>query len=278
MQPTHPTPSPGPRIVRDMPPADYHAHPAISSHGLADIRKSPAIYRWKRDNPPPPTPQMRMGTLIHLAVLEPDRFASEVVVAPNVDRRTSAGKAEWAQFVLEAGDREVIDADEQRKIIGMQNAVFAHPAARKALGMDGSEVDGVEQSLFWEMGGVACRARLDLTLRNAVITDLKTASDASWEAFSRAMFNFRYDGQSAFYWDGYTATHETHPKAFVFVVVEPEPPHLVAVYVPSAETIAHGRLRNNVDLATYSRCLMHDEWPGLGDKPIKIDLPKWATV
>ena len=94
-----------PSLIVGLPPSDYHATPAISAHGLNNIRKCPAYFRHCRDNPPDPTPAMRIGTLTHLAVIEPDRFATEVMVAPNVDRRTSAGKAEWAQFVIEAGDR-----------------------------------------------------------------------------------------------------------------------------------------------------------------------------
>ena len=43
-----------------------------------------------------PTDAMRQGSLVDCLITEPQNFDRKYVVAPKCDRRTKAGKAEWA--------------------------------------------------------------------------------------------------------------------------------------------------------------------------------------
>lgn len=61
----------------------YHAIPAVSKSDLDKIDRSPAHYKFAKDNPQPPTTAMIRGTIVHAAILEPDRF--EVDYAPEFD-------------------------------------------------------------------------------------------------------------------------------------------------------------------------------------------------
>jgi hypothetical protein len=252
--------------------AEYHSLPSVSKSGLDLIRRCPALYKYRRENPIDPTPQMRMGTLTHTAILEPDVFASTIAVAPEVDRRTKEGKLAWEDFCAESGDKEVITAAEMERLEGMREALRAHPAARKAL----EQIAEVERSIFFQSGGVDCRCRPDAILRNGVMLDLKTTRDASADAFSRSMATFRYHVQAAFYSDGYAAETGQTPPGFVFLAVETEPPYLCAVYVASEAMILRGRRDYIEDLKTYRTCLETDTWPGLSPDPVMIDLPAWA--
>ena len=59
---------------------EYHADPAISASQLKEIGKSPFHY-WKRyvdpdRSPSEPTAAMRLGSLVHCAVLEPNAIAA----------------------------------------------------------------------------------------------------------------------------------------------------------------------------------------------------------
>lgn len=262
-----------PRIVRGMTNADYHALPSVSKSGLDLIRKSPAIYKYRRENPQLPTPAMRMGTLTHTAILEPDRM-SELIVAPAVDRRTSAGKAAWEAFLIQSEGREIVTADELDQLDGIRRAVWAHPAASKALGM----LREVETSIFWTdpEAGIECRCRPDGIMANGAILDVKTTKDARPDEFARSIANYRYHVQAAFYSDGYAAAFGSPPKGFMFLAVETEPPYLVACYVLDAKAVIRGRAEYQQDLATYKTCVETDTWPGLSADPIIIDLPRWA--
>jgi hypothetical protein len=263
-----------PQIIHHLSNADYHALPSVSKSGLDLIRKAPALFKHRRENPQPQTEAMRIGTLVHKIILEPDDFATEFAVCPKVDRRTAAGKAAWAAFEIEAGNRDLVDEAEFENLQAISRAVWAHPAAGKALGM----LRDVEASIFWTdpETEVECRCRPDGILSNGLIIDVKTTKDARVDEFVKSVANYRYHVQTAYYSDGYQAAIGDKPKGFAFIAVEPEPPHLVGFYVASEAMTLRGRSDYQQDLRTYQRCVEAGTWPGLPDEPIVIDLPKWA--
>jgi hypothetical protein len=262
-----------PTIRHDLTNAEYHSSPAISKSGLDLIRKAPALYKWRRDNPSEPTPAMRLGTLTHSAVLEPEDFSAGTIVRPDgIDRRTSTGKAAWTEFEQLAIGKEIISAEESAKLAAIRDAVRAHPAAAKALA--GSPT--IEQSIFWESDGIACRCRPDAVTERGVIVDLKTTRDASPDGFAKSVAQYRYHVQAAYYSDGYEAAFGEPPRGFVFIAVETEPPYLVAVYVASEAMTSRGRMDYQQDLDTFRECRDTDTWPGYATAPITLDLPKWA--
>ena len=63
--------------------------------------KSPAHFKYWLDNKPEPTAAMQLGSAIHSAILTPLEFTKNYVVAPDIDKRTKAGKEAWAKFVEE---------------------------------------------------------------------------------------------------------------------------------------------------------------------------------
>ena len=258
-----------------IPAREYHQHPAVSKHGLDDFRKAPALYQFIRNNPLPPTPSMRFGSLYHTAILEPEKIDAEYFMMPDVDRRTKDGKAAWEAAIVECGSREPLKPDELEKARAMRVALMQHTAARNAIT---SNRLYVEASLFWqdEPTGVECRARPDLIRDDGFLVDLKTATDASPEAFQRAAFNYGYHRQAAFYLDGWKIINGKAPKGFIFVVQETEPPFLTAVYVASPAMIELGRSEIRADLERFAECLRTDTWPGLPEAPQELTLPRWA--
>ena len=77
------------------PPVDYHALPALSATDIRRGYHTPEAALWYRLHPTEPTAAMTNGTALHLAVLEPDRFAVEVAAKPDgLSFATKEGK-EW---------------------------------------------------------------------------------------------------------------------------------------------------------------------------------------
>ncbi len=262
-----------PQIIHGMSNADYHAQSAISKSSLDLIRRCPAVYKHRRENPIEPTPAMRMGTLVHTAILEPHDL-DNLIVAPQVDRRTTQGKADWAAFQIEAKGKQIVTEEEIDNLGGISRAVWAHPGASRALRM----LAEVESSIFWTdpETGVECRCRPDGILSNGAIIDIKTTKDARPDEFAKSIANYRYHVQAAFYSEGYQAIHGRPPRGFMFIAVETEPPFLTACYVLDEKAILRGRSEYQADLSTFVRCRDADTWPGLADEPVRIDLPRWA--
>ncbi|MDX5979577.1 PD-(D/E)XK nuclease-like domain-containing protein [Vreelandella alkaliphila] len=68
-----------PGIYEGLTNAEYHAGPGVSKSGLDLVDKNPATYRYVKDTPEErtETPDMRIGSALHAAVLEPELFVTE---------------------------------------------------------------------------------------------------------------------------------------------------------------------------------------------------------
>jgi hypothetical protein len=84
-----------------------------------------------------PSKAMLLGTMAHLAVLEPQKLDTAFVERPEgIDLRTKLGK-EWKESV---GTMPVLDQDEARAVRGIRDSIAAHSAARELLAETQSEV------------------------------------------------------------------------------------------------------------------------------------------
>ena len=56
-------PAAGPRVVENMPEAEYHAHPALSSTGARRLLppSCPALFAYEREHPPQPKAAFEHG-------------------------------------------------------------------------------------------------------------------------------------------------------------------------------------------------------------------------
>jgi hypothetical protein len=261
-------------IVHGMPASEYHALDRISVHGLMLVDRSPAHFMASKITPRAATPAQQLGTMAHLAVLEPAEFTRLVVVAPECDRRTNAGKAAWAEFQASLPADALIATQEQYDAIRrMADAVRANPFAAALLS------DGIaEASLLWtdEETGVACKARPDwICSGHAALVDIKTAADASPDAFAKAAGSWRYHVQDAWYTSAALACGFGQ-RTFVFVVVETEPPHAVALYTLDEQSQHAGHVRARRALERYAECRKTGHWPAYAEEIKSLTIPKWA--
>mgnify|MGYP006284987957 CR=1 FL=1 len=250
--------------------AEYHAHPALSKSGLDQINRSPAHYQAWLTDPRIETPAMKIGTAAHCAILEPDRFQTDYIAAPEgIDRRTKAGKEQWAD--MESSGKIILPADDYAALLAMRESVMSHPSARELLS------EGVaEQSYFGQLWGVDVKCRPDWLI-SGIVVDLKTTQDASLSGFSKSIANYRYAVQHAFYSDVLAACG-IDVSAFIFVAVEKVAPYAIGVYELDAASVEVGREAYQRNLDTYKRCLDTGEWPAYSNAIESISLPKWAIA
>lgn len=263
-------------VHRGVDEREYHKWGGASNSRLSVLfDKSPAHLKAEIDNPSDPTPAMQVGTAVHAAILEPELFAAKVCCAPDVNKRTNAGKAELEAFELANVGRLILSSADFETVLRVRDAVNAHPSARNLL--DNS--DDRELSIAWDDAetGVRCKARLDIHSRRvAYAADVKTTSDASPKAFARTIANFGYHRQAAMYADGAAAVG-LDVRDFVFIACEKTPPYAVAVYRLRDSDIELGRMQLRDLLRTFARCMDAGEWPGFDGGISEIALPTWAT-
>jgi exodeoxyribonuclease VIII len=252
----------------------YHSGPGVSNSGLKLLgSKTPAHFYAQHLDPdrrqrPSTQPQM-IGTALHAAALEPEKFAAQYVVAP-YEARNSAGYKAWAKDQ----DRLILMPVAADNVAGMRQSLFSHPIAGRLLG-DAREFEFSLYAIDPETG-VLCRARLDLLTHSGFIVDLKKCQDASPAEAARSIAKYGYHQQDAFYTDVFGWCVGQPPRGFAFIFIEELPPHAVAVYVLDTADRDRGRRMYRRALNLYARCLESGEWPGYPVQAQTLSLPAWA--
>lgn len=254
--------------------AEYHAAPAISKSDLDLINRSPAYYRYVKENPREQTTAMLLGSVFHKLVLESEDFASEYAVCPAVDRRTKAGKEMYQAFADSLHDGiEVITDDIYKTAQAMAESVKKHTIAAKLL--QGGQA---ETSYFWEENDIKCKCRPDY-LRTDIkcVIDLKTTQNASPDGFIKSAYDYRYHVQAAWYLRGLKA-YGIDVENFVFIAVEKEAPYTVCVYAADDLMFQLGEQEAMENLKTYAECRNTDMWYGYEKEPEihSLSLPNWV--
>jgi hypothetical protein len=268
-----------PGIYPGIPFAEYHRWPGVNFSKLKLFERSPAHAREEMLHPSEPTVAMALGTAVHSAVLEPDRFAAEYVVAPECDRRTKIGKETWAKFEAE-NPGTILSEEDSETCQGISTAVWAHPVAKELLSSRGSK----EVCVVWDDQdtGLRCKARIDVIGSVAgwpVIADLKSVGDGIMDAtpdgFSKACARYLYHVQAAHYLAGAEALH-SHQRKFWHIAVEKSAPYGCAVYELSEGALAQGEQQRRRWLHRMKECEATGNWPGYPQTVQPIDIPKWA--
>lgn len=261
-------------IIKGIPIAEYHKSAATSKSQLDQFAKSPAHYLAALTTPRKETAAMRIGSIFHGMVLEPERV--KIAVAPVCDKRTKDGKATWEAFCIENVGAEIVTADEGEMLNGMAASIKAHPAASALLSGAGI----AEGSCFWfdERSGELCRCRPDLYRRDlGIIVDLKTTDDASPAGFARSIWKYAYHRQAALYMDGVGESTGDIIKGFVFVAVEKSAPYAVGVYRLDMQGEEAGRVSYQSLLLDLADCKINRNFPAYSTKIETISLPAYAV-
>jgi len=263
------------KLVTDMSNEDYHAHKAISRSALWEFKQLPYKYWYKYLSgqyvDSGETIAMKLGTLCHTIILEPELFEDNYHVMDKVNKATKAGKAAYAEAVEEANGKIIINVEEFEVADAMRKNVYANEIAKDVL--TGGKA---EQTIFWtdSKTGIQLKARPD-SINGAIVSDVKTTLDAGYRGFQRAAYGHGYFLQSAMITEGCIAVG-LDVSEFVFLCVEKKPPYSVAIYRLDEEALDYGKklLRNLLD--DYKKCLDSKSWPGYGIQTLLV--PKYAQM
>lgn len=267
----------------------YHKLPSISKSGLDLIAKSPAHFKAgfqgiNADN-------ARIGSAAHAFILEQ---GEGVIVAPDIARRSGADREAWDTWFYDNGATSPIATSTEPKykaemwlpmfekqtgltVVTESERLGLSQMLESVMSTAGDLLTGgkAEQTILFEHEGVDCRVRPDYSInkQSHIITDLKTAEDASERAFRRSCSKYRYHVQEAMYSTGYHKEVGMWPD-FYFVVVEKKYPYLSVIYKLNEDAVNHGIYLMERDLNTYKQCKESDSWPGYQSN-LNLSIPIW---
>lgn len=197
--------------------------------------------KWHADVKTEPTAAMRLGTLVHSMILEPDTVAKQYRVFDG-DRRTKAGKEEYAELL--ASGCEIVAQKDYDTAYAMAASVYSHKALAEHL--DQSVLR--EQSMTFDYLGLPAKAQIDLYSEGDVLIDVKTTADI-YQA-QKQFFNLHYALQMAWYARALQANG--YPvKTVKILFVETQAPHQCALYTLTEPVLLHGRREANDAVDKY---------------------------
>ena len=256
-------------ITKNLPYSEYEKLPGLRASDMKTLLKNPRAYYnaktlgVKKEA----SKSMNLGSAAHTAILEPEKFADEIVVFDGAVRR---GK-EWDKFKAEHEGKLILNANEFDSVTEMAKAVNRNIDAVNLLREGDAEV-----TLEFEFMGRKFKSRLDW-LNGCIIVDLKTTDDASPAGFARSIWKYAYHRQAALYMDGVGESTGDIIKGFVFVAVEKSAPYAVGVYRLDMQGEEAGRVSYQSLLLDMADCKINRNFPAYSSRIETISLPAYAV-
>jgi hypothetical protein len=217
------------------------------------------------------TPAMNIGSAFHTMLLEPSKFHREFAIAPQLDRRTKAGKEEWERFSAASEGKIILSDDQFAKVSKMVELISQHEIVMTLL-----DEAAFERSIFWtdKETGLQFKARPDIWSSKMVV-DLKTTNDASAHSFMRSALSYGYYLQAGMAFEACKAIGEPF-EMFVILACEKEAPHVPAIYIMKDEALQFGIDQFTAYKHKLKSCLDSNKWEGYLVQELTV--PSWATT
>lgn len=305
-----------PGIYDSLPEMDYHQGEGLSASTLVEMGRSPAHCKAMMDGlREKRTRALDLGQALHCAVLEPERFPSAYIEAPNpldpkyegvlpvadvklkehckalgISGYSKLKKDDLKKAILEVApesrfwDEVVAEAEAMATVLsendmdlcqGVMASVQSHCKASSAFSK------GIaERSIYWEDSetGFLCRGRMDYYREDlGIIFDLKSCVDARYSKFQRDIMNYHYHQKASWYLDGCRALG-LPANGFAWLAIEKEQPYAIGLYMASDEMLELGRAEIRLMLNQFAECQQSGIWPGYPDEFCTIELPDWAKA
>ncbi len=271
----------------------YHAMEGISGSGLAAIHNKSVSHYLAEKDVGEPTDAMRLGTIIHTAILEPEVFKKEYAcgidegtIPENALRTTNdikahlraigckmtGTKSELIERVLFAtpeipiydeiirfhnercGDREVVPYKQYNEIQAMKEALYANEENARLL--TGAKI---ENSVIDCVDGVTVKCRPDAVSADGWVINYKTTVDAHPDRFISKAIKLGYLLRAAVEFDLGQLLFDGTAQGYMLIVQEKTAPYQTVRYVFGHDELAVGRKQYQSALQRYVGHMIGDK-------------------
>jgi len=258
----------------DVPSSWYHATDAVNFSALKRMEDSASKYKWEIDNGERrQSKAMELGTAIHCALLEPDKFTKSYAMMPKFDGRTKEGKAGKAEWELANPNKTPLVEDDWARVERVRNTVMTDMNFKQLF------EEGHKEHSFFVVDretGLRLRCRPDnFVVNRGVIVDLKTTEDASVFSFSRDITNYRYFVQAAYYMDIVEQIMGERPKAFAILAVEKSRDCDMRLFNVAEDALAVGRTMYRQWLRDLRAAIETNEYRGYPREVVNYCVPEY---
>lgn len=239
----------------------------LSFSSLKAYSRSPLAFLHYKLAPRKETAAMTFGTLVHRAILEPDKYEQSTVIW---DGRRAGNK--YLDFKEDNADKDILTPKEALDIRLIANRVLDHPYAGPMV----RQCKDFEKPFEIEQCGIPHRGIID-GLGEWFILDLKTTQNVSHHSLQRTIYDFKYYMQAAIYQRA-AELMGMESSSYFILAVESGAPHHVQVVELEPHYIARGHLEWERLLRSWKA------WDGKsahgheGEDGWMMDAPHWAPA
>ncbi len=266
----------------------YHADKsAVGSSSLVTLMNSPKAFyeghflgKQKAE-----TNDMRIGRIIHMALLEGAKFRDRYRVEPVFQGYTQKGelttnpnakevkekKAAW-HADLPAGT-VVVTEEELEDLTGMIKGIYEHEQGRHVF------TGGIPEMAGYYVDprtGIKMKIMPDFRSEDLfMVTDFKTAVTTDRRLFGSKAFSFRYELRIWMYAYGISIIeNKPMPKNLFFMVTEKKWPYESAVFYVTEEQKIQAQYDYNKAMDKLKHCIDTNTWPMRQTKMEDLYTPK----
>jgi hypothetical protein len=245
---------------------EYKAIPAISASAIKQGATSMLhMHREMTRTDDDPTDAMRLGTLIHAQILEPETVVDKYAVWDGGIKRGHA----WENFEEHHAGEEIVTLAEFCKALYVATKVRQNDRAKALL--DGAKV---EVPIRWHHPTIgACKGRLDGVASDDRLFDVKsTKSISSW------LRRFERDGsdiQFGWYRDGWLRACGRPARPFWVIICETQEPWDVAAWRIPEVALQKGLEKAVAIAERYRACEASGVFPGVQGDAEEMPLSEW---
>ncbi|MGE4157727.1 MAG: PD-(D/E)XK nuclease-like domain-containing protein [Planctomycetota bacterium] len=248
------------QIIREPESAYHEARKThLSSHALADFRKSPYLFKAKRDGliVDEDRPAFLLGRAAHKLILEGEEAYKEAYafggpINPKTGEPFGAATKAFADWSASIG-KPVLTLEQDLLVRAMWASVKGHLEAWRLF-----KTGIPEGVLRAPVLGIPCQIRMDWFNPALGLVDLKTADNLDF--FAGDARRYGYFHQMAFYQVVLEAALKLRFGVHI-VAVEKKPPFRTGVWRIPEELLAISRLQNQEAMEEFAQCQERDLWP-----------------
>ena len=253
-----------PGLILGEPASVYHAQTEyLTSHLLADFRRSPLLYYKKKTGlvKEEDRPAFLVGRALHTLVLEGVRvFEHEYAVGGPINPKTgevygpnTKAFTDWAA----AQGKPVLTVQQYDLIQRMAEGVYTHLLAADILST------GVPEAVVrTEYRGIPCQIRMDWLSPRHGIVELKTCDDIDWFEADARRYGYVY--QVAFYQailcERFQPSSDITVPVYL-IAIEKREPYRCGVWKIHDHILAQARHENEEAIERLKRCIETNHWP-----------------
>ncbi|MBE8596813.1 PD-(D/E)XK nuclease-like domain-containing protein [Xenorhabdus sp. BG5] len=222
-----------PGIYYDISNEGYHKDEAIGSTSVKAISLSPANLYF---NPFKGNKSSHLGTAIHAALLEPDKFERDFILKPDIKTRASA---EYKALLQHAEAEKILVNGEVETVTQMV----------KSARMNGDFMDYLNDRGHSEVSMFATCPETELNLKcrfdrlsesAPYPLDIKSCRDATERKFSQQFGKLHYHVQAAFYLYVLKLVTGRELNQFCFFALQNNPPYSNCMYYIGEDSLELG--------------------------------------